>query len=97
MTARQQKVPAIFGRRVRCERKRHGWSMRELSIKADVSIATVHGAENGKDPALSSAIALAAALGLSLGTLLAEPECARCDGKPPAGFICSACGREGAT
>jgi hypothetical protein len=38
----------------------------------------------------------AGALGLTASELLAEPECARCDGNPPAGFSCPDCDRTGA-
>jgi transcriptional regulator with XRE-family HTH domain len=96
MTARQQKVPAVFGRRVRAERERQGWTLRLLAARCRVNATTVLRAEQGHDVTLRIATALAAGLGLPLSILLAEPECAQCDGKPPAGFICSACGREGA-
>ena len=95
MTARQHEVPAIFGRRLIRERESRGWSMRETGAKTGLSASTVMRAEVGQDCALSTAIALAAAYGLSIGDLLAEGPCDRCDGKPPAGFICGECGRGG--
>ena len=97
MTAGQHQVPAIFGQRIRHERQRHGWNMRTLSAKTGgVSINTISRAERGSDLTLSNAIAIAAALGLSLDSLLAEPVCAQCDDRPPEGFTCTACGREAA-
>ena len=97
MTAGQHQVPAIFGQRIRHERQRRGWNMRTLSAKTGgVSINTISRAERGSDLTLSNAIAIAAALGLSLDSLLAEPVCAQCDDRPPEGFTCTACGREGA-
>jgi transcriptional regulator with XRE-family HTH domain len=96
VTARQQEVPAIFGQRIQSERERNGWSMRDLSTKAGVSQSTIFRIEKGHDAALSSAIAIAAVLRLSLDALLAEPACAQCNDSPPAGFICATCDREGA-
>jgi len=95
MTPRQNDVPAAFGRRIKHEREQRDWSMRELGGKSGVAPSSIQRIEKGRDVALSSALAVAAALGLSLGDAFAEPECIRCDGKPPPGFICSACGREG--
>ena len=95
MTAGQHQVPAIFGQRIRHERQRRGWNMRTLSAKTGcVSINTISRAERGSDLTLSNAIAIAAAFGLPLDTLLAEPACAQCDDRPPEGFTCTACGRE---
>ena len=95
MTERQQAVPAVFGRRLIREREARGWSMREAGAKIGLSASTVMRAETGRDCALSTAMALAATYGLTLSDLLAEGPCDRCDGKPPAGFICAACAREG--
>jgi transcriptional regulator with XRE-family HTH domain len=95
MTASQQGVPAAFGHRLKRERERRGWSMRDLSARSGTTVNSISRAEHGGDVNLSTAIAMAAALGLSLGVLLDEKECARCDGKPPAGFICMACGQGG--
>jgi transcriptional regulator with XRE-family HTH domain len=94
MTARQQSVPPWFGQRIKRERERRGWSQRELARKAGISQATPIRVEAGQDLALSSAIALSSALGLSLDALLAEPVCGVCDGEPPEGFICTGCSRK---
>jgi len=93
MTTRKLSVPPVFSRRVTRERERLNWSMRELARRAGMQTNTVIRAENGYDLALSSALALAAALGVSLGALAAEPVCGTCDGTPPAGFTCGECGR----
>ena len=97
MTATQQEVPAIFGQRIKRERKRRGWNMRDLRARSGVSINTISRAERGGDPVLSNAIALATALGLSLDILLTEPACTRCDDRPPEGFTCDTCDRKGTT
>ena len=96
MTLRPAKVPPQFGRRLRAERERRGWSIKQVSIACGISHVTLGGAEKGQDFPLSGAIALAAKYGLSLDVLLAEPECPTCDGVPPAPFICPDCpaGRE---
>ena len=97
MTARSNSVPAVFGQRIKRERERRDWGMRELAGKARVSYSTIQRLEKGRDVALSGALAVTAALGLSLAEVFAETVCVQCDGKPPAGFICAACGRGGAT
>ena len=96
MSASQQEVPAIFGQRIKRERERRGWNVRDLRTKCGVSINSISRTERGHDVMLSNAIAITAALGLSLSVLLDERECGRCDGEPPAGFICMACGQGGA-
>lgn len=87
--------PAAFGRRLRAERESRGLTLRQLGAKAKVDATTVLRTEQGRDVRLSIAEALAGALGLPLAALLADLQCARCGGMPPAGFICSACGRDG--
>lgn len=96
MTAGQHQVPAIFGQRIKQERKRRSWNMRKLEARSGVSINTISRAEHGHDVTLSNAIALTAAPGLTLDGLLTESVCAQCDDDPPAGFACTACRREGA-
>jgi transcriptional regulator with XRE-family HTH domain len=91
-------VPAVFGRRVRRERERRGWNLRQLGdASGGVSVNTVMRVEAGNDVMLSNAIMLSAAFGASLGDMLDESSCQTCDGIPPAGFICKECGREGAS
>ena len=96
MTARQQSVPERFGRRLQREREARHWSLREAGEKCGMSASTILRAEAGADMALSNAVRLAAVYGVSMDVLLAEPACKTCDGIPPAGFICSACGAGGA-
>jgi transcriptional regulator with XRE-family HTH domain len=95
MTGRRHDVPAAFGRRLRSERESRGLTLRQLAARSGVNATTVMRVEHGRDVALGIALSLAAALGLPLAALLAGLECARCAGHPPAGFICSGCGREG--
>jgi len=96
VTPRSNGVPAVFGRRIKRERERRNWTLRDLGATSGVNASTILRVEAGHDLALSNTIAIVTALGLSLDTLLAEAACARCDGMPPTGFICSACGRESA-
>ena len=95
MTERQQSIPPAFGRRLQREREARHWSLRDAAKKCGFAAAsTIMRAERGSDVALSSAIALAAMYGVSLDALLAESSCGQCDGIPPSGFICGACGTE---
>ena len=50
MTARQQEVPAIFGRRLIRERESRGWSMREAGFKAGISASTSGRTPPGRSP-----------------------------------------------
>ena len=95
MSGRQHSVPPVFGRRLQRERENRHWTMRDVSKKSGLWPSTIMRAEKGSDVSLSNAVALAALYGTSLDALLAEMVCETCDGMPPAGFICSACGRGG--
>lgn len=92
VTGRQQSVPPRFGRRLQREREARHWSLREAAEKAGVAAATIMRAEQGRDVALSNAIAFAAAYGVSMDALLAGSACEVCDGMPPDGFACLSCG-----
>jgi transcriptional regulator with XRE-family HTH domain len=92
MTGRQQAVPPVFGRRLQREREFRHWSLREVAGKAGLNASTIMRIEAGSDASLSSAVILARLYGLSMDALLAESSCEVCDGMPPAGFICAACG-----
>lgn len=88
-------VPA-FGRRVKAERERRGWSQRELARAAGLSPPVPCRVELGRDLTLSSAVAIARAFDVPLADLAGPFDCAQCDDYPPAGFTCRACGAEGA-
>lgn len=92
MSARQR-VPPVFGRRLRGERESQSFSLRQLGARSGVNATTVLRAEQGHDVSLGVAVALATALGLPLAALLTELECGRCGGTPPAGCMCLGCGR----
>lgn len=95
MTKSLQEISAVFGQQLKRARERRGWSIRDLCDKSGVSINTISRSERGYDVMLSNAVAMAAALGMPLSVLLDESACPGCNGTPPGGFICSACGREG--
>ena len=96
MTARQKSIPPVFGRRIQRLREARHWSLRDAAEKCGFAAAsTIMRAEQGSDVALSSAIAIAAMYGVPLSVLLAESACETCDGMPPDGFICAACGAGG--
>ena len=61
-----------------------------------MNASTVMRVEEGRDVALSSAIALAALYGRPMDALLAGSACGVCDGMPPAGFSCLSCGAKSA-
>jgi len=84
---------AGFGRRVRAERTRRGWAVRELSLKSGVSTATVVRAESGDSLRVGSVLAIAGALEMTMADLFEGPDCRHCGDLPPAGFLCPECGR----
>jgi transcriptional regulator with XRE-family HTH domain len=87
-------VVRVFGARILRERNARSWSLRELAGKCeDVSINTISRAENGQGTWLRHAADIAGGLGVRLPLLVAESDCAGCDGMPPDGFTCNACGR----
>ena len=89
-------IRAVFARRLGRERERQGWSVREMASKGEgVLASTISRAENGHEIWLSAALAMADVLGLTLAEMFGEPDCANCDGKPPARFSCPECGRTG--
>ena len=89
--------PAVFGARIHRERIRQGLTFTQLAAKAGLQGTTtlkrIEIAEG--QPGLFRAAAVAAVLGLSLDALLAPADCPVCDGLPPAGFTCQACGKPG--
>jgi ribosome-binding protein aMBF1 (putative translation factor) len=88
------RVHQAFGARVRRHRERHGWSARELALRAGMSANTIPRIEAGNGTPLGYAVVICETLGVSLAEMTGPVECARCDGAPPAGFRCTECGTE---
>jgi len=92
-------IVRLFGARILRERTRRGWSLRDLDKRTGgkTSYSAINRAERAVSSiSLATAARIAAALGIPLGELVAPPECSRCDGHPPEGFICGECGLGGA-
>ena len=92
-------TPEIFGARIRRERRRQNLTSAQVAIRAGLSgHNAVYRMEKAvSEPGLFKAAAVAAALGVSLDTLLAPADCEACDGLPPAGFVCPDCHKRGGT
>jgi transcriptional regulator with XRE-family HTH domain len=88
-------VHEMFGRRVKREREKHGWSARELGRRAGLSDVTIGSIEAGGGTRLGCAVVICAALGVSLDAMTGPAACDRCDGMPTAGYRCRECGTEG--
>jgi transcriptional regulator with XRE-family HTH domain len=72
----QRELPP-FGERLKGLREEAGLTQRELAAKAEVSLSIVFQIEQGakKDPRISTLVALAEALGVSMDELIGwEPE-----------------------
>jgi transcriptional regulator with XRE-family HTH domain len=87
---------AIAGVNIRALRQRKGWSQAKLGeLMGWHSASTVCAAEGRRDGRQRGFTAtelerLAVIFGVSPGQLTRP--CANCDGRPPAGFACLACG-----
>jgi len=89
-------ISAVFGHRVRLERRRLGWSTSELARRAGISEGSLRKTEAGFTcMRLPPAVRVAAALGAPLDKLTAPPGCGTCYDRPPDGFTCAACGATG--
>lgn len=86
-----------FGARIRRERARQGMSGFQLAKQSGLTSASIiNRCERGLgEIGVFRAARIAAVLGVSLDSLLAEPSCGTCDGRPPPGFICTGCGTGG--
>jgi len=88
--------PAIVGMNIRTLRQRKGWSQSKLGeLMGWQSASTVCAAEGRRDGRQRGFTAreierLAAIFGISPRQLTTR--CTNCDGQPPAGFACLACG-----
>ncbi|QRM54687.1 XRE family transcriptional regulator [Sinorhizobium sp. BG8] len=64
-----------LGERVRAEREARGWSLTDLSARADVSRAMIHKIERGESSPTAALLGrLCGAFGLSVSTLIARAE-----------------------
>ena len=59
-----------FGNRVRQERERRGWSMTDLATRSGLAVATIHAAEHGNDPRLSTVLLIAQTMRVSVDLML---------------------------
>lgn len=85
-----------FGGRVRAERQRLGWSLRELARRADCTPSNISRIEHAEhDCWLTVACRVSAALGVPLDKLTVPPDCPSCADYPLPGFTCNQCGRGG--
>jgi transcriptional regulator with XRE-family HTH domain len=61
------------GQRVRDERTRRGWTLRDLAARAGTALAVAHRVEAGEVASLDSYARLATALGIRPGLMLPDP------------------------
>jgi transcriptional regulator with XRE-family HTH domain len=91
---------AMVMRHVRRMRKRRGWSAEHLAELVTATGEPIHrstlaGMEIGKTKHVSvdQLVAFATVFGVPIETFL-QRLCESCDGQPPTGFRCLACGAE---
>lgn len=87
--------PAIaairFGMRTATERRRRGWTLAQAAHAAGIGTMQLAAIERGApNVRLTAAVRTAAALAISLDTLLGP--CPQCADTPPRGFTCNTCG-----
>ena len=88
-----READAEFCASVKRLREAQNLALRDVAERAGLGHTIVHRIENGQPPLLGHAVAVAAALGVTLADMLGGDLCGTCFGRPPAGFICSECGR----
>jgi transcriptional regulator with XRE-family HTH domain len=70
---RDKKVLEQFGQKLKDLRIQKGLTLEQLAFEADIELSQVHRAEKGKiNPTLTTLIALAKGLNISISELLAE-------------------------
>ena len=70
---RNQETLTNFGDRLKTLRTKKGFTLEQLAFEADIELSQVHRAEKGKiNPTLTTLIALAKGLGVSLVDLFHE-------------------------
>jgi|688.fasta_scaffold209215_3 transcriptional regulator with XRE-family HTH domain len=70
---RNQETLTNFGDRLKTLRTKKGFTLEQLAFEADIELSQVHRAEKGKiNPTLTTLIALAKGLGVSLADLVGE-------------------------
>jgi transcriptional regulator with XRE-family HTH domain len=89
-------IVPVFAARLRRARLARHWTLRDLAERSGISSAGLSKIENSQaDPGLSTVARIARAFGMTVGQMVAESLCERCDDTPPAGFTCNECGRKG--
>lgn len=70
---RNQETLNKFGDRLKTLRTKKGFTLEQLAFEADIELSQVHRVEKGKiNPTLTTLIALAKGLGVSLADLVGE-------------------------
>jgi transcriptional regulator with XRE-family HTH domain len=70
---RDKKVLEQFGQKLKDLRLQKGLTLEQLAFEADIELSQVHRAEKGKiNPTLTTLIALAKGLGMTLTELMAD-------------------------
>jgi transcriptional regulator with XRE-family HTH domain len=67
------RTAVVIGLRFAAERKKRGWTIRELARRAGLSVGAVHRVEAGETASLATYVQLARALGLDLDPVLVDP------------------------
>jgi transcriptional regulator with XRE-family HTH domain len=84
------RVAATLGAAVVAERRRRGWTIREVALRARVAPATVHAVETGQRASIDMYARLAVALGLGLDVTLSAERAGR--GRPAGDLVHAAMG-----
>ncbi|HEV2451253.1 MAG TPA: helix-turn-helix transcriptional regulator [Streptosporangiaceae bacterium] len=88
-----READAAFCANVKRLREAQRLALRDVAERAGLGHTIVYRIEGGQPPLLGHAVAIAAALGVTLADMLGGDLCGTCFNRPPAGFICSECGR----
>jgi hypothetical protein len=86
---------ANFAVHLKARMRALGWDQAQLQERAEVSAHVAAKAVNGTGCDLALAGKIAALVGSGLTAMIGPYRCQTCEGKPPAGFRCMECDKEG--
>jgi transcriptional regulator with XRE-family HTH domain len=90
---------AVIGANIRVLRQRNGWTQAQLGElmgwPANSTVCAAEGRRNGRQRGFTTGEVQRLAAAFNVPVCQLTTRCAGCQGHPPAGFACIACGAQG--